>query len=245
MSGPSLVTWLVRFNVRKPPFDDARVRRAFVLATDRDTLAGVEMRGHFFTAAGGVIPPGMPAHSAGIGLPHDVEGARQLFAEAGYPEGRHFPEVVFLSPPSPAVQRAIEQVKAQWEEKLGVAISIDVRDWKTYFGKLHEAKAHLFLDSFMARYPDPDHCLRQVSSEERTGWQNKAYAELLERARRAMDQETRIGLYREADRILAEEAPVIAIGYGRQHLLVKPWVSQIPSSAIKYLFWKDVVIEPH
>jgi oligopeptide transport system substrate-binding protein len=245
MSGPSLATWLVRFKVSSPPFDDVRVRRAFVLATDRDTLAGVDMRGHFFPATGGVIPPGMPAHSAGIGLPYDVEGARQLLAEAGYPEGRDFPEVVFLAPPSPSIQQAIGQVRVQWEEKLGVGISVDARDWTSYFDRHHKEQAHLFFNSFMARYPDPDHCLRQVSSEQRTAWQNGVYAELLEKARRAMDQETRITLYRQADRILIEEAPVIAIGYGRQHLLVKPWVSKVPTSAIKCFFWKDVVIEPH
>jgi oligopeptide transport system substrate-binding protein len=229
MSGPSLATWLVRFNMSRPPFDDVRVRRAFVLATDRETLAGVDMRGHFFPAMGGVIPPGMPAHSAGISLPYDVEGARQLLAEAGYPQGRDFPEVVFLAPPSPSIQQAIGQVQVQWEEKLGVRISVDARDWTSYFDRHHKGEADLFFNSFMARYPDPDHCLRQVSSE----------------ARRAMDQETRITLYRQADRILIEEAPVIAIGYGRQHLLVKPWVSKVPTSAIKYFFWKDVVIEPH
>jgi ABC-type oligopeptide transport system substrate-binding subunit/DNA-binding SARP family transcriptional activator len=245
MSSPSLATWLVRFNVSKRPFDDARVRRAFVLATDRDTLAGVDMRGHFFPATGGVIPPGMPAHSAGIGLPYDVEGARQLLAEAGYAEGRDLPEVVFLAPPSPSVQQAIGQLQEQWGEKLGVRLSVDACDWTSYFERLHQGQAHLFFDSFMARYPDPDHCLRQVSSEERKGWQSETYTDLLEKARRAMDQETRISLYRKADRILIEEAPVIPIGYGRQHLLVKPWVSQVPTSAIKYFFWKDVVIEPH
>jgi oligopeptide transport system substrate-binding protein len=221
------------------------VRRAFVLATDRDTLAGVDMRGHFFPATGGVIPPGMPAHSVGIGLPYDVEEARQLMAESGFAEGRDFPEVGFLAPPSPAIQQAIGQLQVQWEEKLGVGISVDPRDWTSYFERLHKGQAHLFFDSFMARYPDPDHCLRQVSSQERTGWQNEGYAGLLERARRAMDQEARITLYRQADRILIEEAPVIPIGYGRQHLLVKPWISQIPTSAIKYFFWKDVVIEAH
>ncbi len=245
MSGPSLATWLVKFKVSSPPFDDVRVRRAFVLATDRDTLAGVDMRGHFFPATGGVIPPGMPAHSAGIGLPHDVEGARRLLAEAGYPQGRDFPQVVFLAPPSPAIQQAIGQLQAQWREKLDVGISVDARDWTSYFDRHHKEQAHLFFNSFMARYPDPDHCLRQLSGEQRTAWQDGVYAELLERARRAMDQETRITLYRQADRILIEEAPVIPIGYGRQHLLVKPWVSKVPTSAIKCFFWKDVVIEPH
>jgi len=244
ISAPFLATWLVAFNVSRPPFDDARVRRAFVLATDRDTLAGVDMREHFFPATGGVIPPGMPGHSARIGLPHDVEEARKLLAEAGYPEGHGLPEIVFLAPPSPAIQQAIEHLRVQWEEKLGVAMAVDARDWARYFDGHHKGEGDLFFNSFMARYPDPDHCLRLVSSGQRAAWQNDAYAELLERARRAMDQGTRITLYRQADRILIEEAPVIPIGYGRQHLLVKPWVSLMPTSAIKYLFWKDVVIEP-
>jgi ABC-type oligopeptide transport system substrate-binding subunit/DNA-binding SARP family transcriptional activator len=245
VSGPSLATWLVGFNMSEPPFDDVRVRRAFVLATDRDTLAGVDMRGHFFPATGGVVPPGMPGHSAGIGLPHDVERAQQLLAEAGYPDGRDLPVMIFLSPPSPAVQQAIEHVKAQWEKKLGVQISVETRGWEKYFDRHRKGQAHLFFNAFMARYPDPDHCLRGISSGRRTWWRNEAYVGLLEKARRAMDQGERMTLYRQADQILIEEAPVIPTGYGRQHLLVKPWVSKFPTSAIKHLFWKDVIIEPH
>lgn len=245
VSGPSLATWLVGFNMSGPPFDDVRVRRAFVLATDRDTLAGVGMRGHFFPATGGVVPPGMPGHSAGIGVAHDVEGARQLLAEAGYPDSRDLPVMVFLAPPSPAVQQAIEQLQAQWEEKLGVEISVERRGWQEYFDGHRKGEAHLFFDSCMARYPDPDHCLRDVLGGRPTWWRNEAYAGLLEKARRVMDQGERMALYRQADRILIEEAPVIPIGYGRQHLLVKPWVSKFPTSAIKHLFWKDVIIEPH
>lgn len=245
VSGPSLATWLVGFNLSEPPFDDVQVRRAFVLATDRDTLAGVDMSGHFFPATGGVVPPGMPGHSAGIGLPYDVEGALQLLAEAGYREGRDLPVMVFLAPPSPAVQQAIEQLQAQWKNRLGVEISVETRGWDKYFDRHRKGQAHLFFNAFMARYPDPDHCLRGISSGRRTWWRNEAYAGLLEKARRAMDQGERMMLYKQADRILIEEAPVIPIGYGRQHLLVKPWVSKFPTSAIKHLFWKDVIIEPH
>ena len=60
-----------------------------------------------------------------------------------------------------------------------------------------------------------------------------------------MDQEQRMTLYRQADQMLVEEAPIIPVGYGRQHLLVKPWVSTFPTSAIRYWFLKDVIIEPH
>jgi ABC-type oligopeptide transport system substrate-binding subunit/DNA-binding SARP family transcriptional activator len=246
VSGPTLATWLIGFNMSQPPFEDVRVRRAFVLATDRDRLAGVVMRGHFFPATGGLVPPGMPGHSAGIGLPYDPEGARQLLAGAGYPDGRDFPTVVFLTPPSPVVQEAIEYQVAQWQEKLGVEITTETTDWLTYFDRHSKGDAGLFFNAFVADYPDPDHCLRGISSGRRaTWWRNEAYDRLLEEARRAMDQEERMTLYRQADRMLVEEAPIMPIGYARQHLLVKSWVSKFPTSAIKHLFWKDVIIESH
>jgi ABC-type transport system substrate-binding protein len=59
------------------------------------------------------------------------------------------------------------------------------------------------------------------------------------------DQRERIKMYQEADRILVEEAPVIPLTHWRLKLLVKPWVRKCPTSAIKWWFWKDVIIEPH
>jgi ABC-type oligopeptide transport system substrate-binding subunit len=60
-----------------------------------------------------------------------------------------------------------------------------------------------------------------------------------------MDQEERMRLYRQADRILVEEAPILPIGYHRSHRLVKPWVCRYPTSPMGSHFWKDVIIEPH
>jgi ABC-type oligopeptide transport system substrate-binding subunit len=60
-----------------------------------------------------------------------------------------------------------------------------------------------------------------------------------------MNQVERLELYRQADRLLIEEAPVVPLTYERRHLLVKPWVSHYPTSAIQSAFWKDAVIEPH
>ena len=52
-------------------------------------------------------------------------------------------------------------------------------------------------------------------------------------------------MYQQADAILVDEAPVLPVIYRRFHLLVKPWVSTFPTSAIRYWFLKDVIIEPH
>jgi hypothetical protein len=97
VAGPWLCTHFLGFESRWPPFDDWRVRRALALAMDRETLADVILRGYAFPATGGLVPPGMPGHSPEIGLPYDLQAARSLLAEAGYPDGRGFPSITCLA----------------------------------------------------------------------------------------------------------------------------------------------------
>jgi ABC-type oligopeptide transport system substrate-binding subunit len=246
VSGPGLWTYFVGFDVSRPPFDDRRVRRAFTLATDRETLADVTLRGYWFPAKGGLVPPGMPGHSPAIGLPYDPERARQLLAEAGYPGGRGFPVLDALALDTPAVGPTIKYMQAQWLDNLGVEITWKQMAWGRLLDTVDRKTPHMwFAMGWGADYPDPDSFLRTAVWRVRTGWQNKAYDGLVERARRLMDQAEQMRMYQEADRVLVEEAPVLPLYYGRFHLLVKPWVRRYPTSPVRTWFWKDVIIEPH
>jgi oligopeptide transport system substrate-binding protein len=240
---PELITRYVGFDVRRPPFDDRRVRRAFVLATDRETLADMVMRGYHFPATGGFIPPGMPGHSPGIGLPYDPERARQLLAEAGYPGGRGFPVVDALT--GRGHIPLMEYLQPQWEENLGVEIPWEPMEWATFDDRMRRKPPHIFITGWAADYPDPDDFLRMCHFRLFTGWRNDAYDRLVDEARRITEQRKRMKLYGQADRILVEEAPIILLIYARRHLLVKSWVTKYPTSAISWFVWKDVVIEPH
>ena len=61
-----------------------------------------------------------------------------------------------------------------------------------------------------------------------------------------MDQDLRVKLYRQADRILMEEMVVVPTEYGSHEVLMKPWIARLPLGvAGRSEFWKDVVIEPH
>jgi oligopeptide transport system substrate-binding protein len=98
---------------------------------------------------------------------------------------------------------------------------------------------------YTADYPDPDNILRVFEWKRNTHWKKDTYERLVDEARKVMDQEERMKLYKQADRILIEEAPVIPLVYGRYHMLVKPWVKKLIFSAIDPPFWKDITIEPH
>ena len=245
VSTPWLVTWYVVFDVSRPPFDDVRVRQAFVLATDRETLADVAMRGYYFPATGGFIPPGMPGHSPEIGLRYDPGQARQLLAEAGYPGGHGFPGIDSLTTRGGSWMAMGEYLQKQWQENLGVEIAWGKAGWALFLDMLDKEPPHMFFHGWGADYPDPDSFLRLSPLLRHTRWHNEVYGRLVEEARGTMDQVERVKMYKQADKILVEEAAIMPLAYMRWHLLLKPWVRKFPTSAIKRWFWKDVVIEPH
>jgi len=245
VSGPFPSIAYIGFDVNRPPFDDPRVRRAFTLATDRATLADVILRGFAFPTTGGFVPPGIPGHSPGIGLPYDPEQARRLLAEAGYQGGLGFPTVEALAADVPAWASTTEYLQAQWLENLGVEITWKPMAWRDFLDTLSRETPHTWAMGWSADYPDPDSFLRASEWRVTGGWQNEVYDALVEGARRVMNQWERISMYEQAERIMAEEAPVLPLFYMRFHLLVKPWVRRYPTSPHKLWFWKDVIIEPH
>jgi len=239
ISVPELATSYVGFNMSRPPFNDSRVRRAFALAIDRETLADVVMRGYDFPATGGFVPPGMPGHSPEISLPYDPAQARQLLGEAGYPGGHGFPIVDSLTGQGAYGMAVSEYLQAQWRENLGVEITWDAMDWAMFNDQLEREPPHMFFDTgWTADYPDPDIFLNAGPTRRWTGWRNKAYDRLVEQARGATAQGERMKLYHEADRILVEETVIMPLTYRRFHLLLKPWVRKYPTSAIKRLVFE-------
>jgi oligopeptide transport system substrate-binding protein len=246
VSGPYLFTMFMVFDVSRPPFDDPRLRRALVLAVDREAYADMVSQATAFPATGGLIPPGMAGHSPDIGLPYDPDQARQLLAEAGYQpgEGSNFPTVGALA--LLGWTRDREYLETQWRDNLKVETTWGFVELPEFLDRVDQVRPHLFLMGWLADYPDPDNFLRAGRHVMRwTGWRNETYDTLVKAAARVMDPETRIRLYQQAEQILVEEAAVVPLTYGRLHMLIKPWVSHFPVSPLKWWFFKDVVIEPH
>jgi ABC-type oligopeptide transport system substrate-binding subunit len=240
VSLPFPSTFGVAFDVNRPPFDDRRVRRAFVLATDRERLANVVTGGINAPATGGLVPHAMPGHSPGIGLPYDPEQARGLLAEAGYPDGRGFPSVNAVAPHTSI--HYTRYLQPLWRDHLGVDIPWKIGQWSTFLqpGEL----PHLWMYGRPAVYPDPDNFLR-VWSPSRFGWRSERYERLVGQARRMTDQVERMRLYRQAETLLVEEAVILPTVYGQATLLLKPWVRKLPAATFGWFQWKDVILEPH
>jgi ABC-type oligopeptide transport system substrate-binding subunit len=241
VSAPEAITNYVGFDVSRPPFDDPRVRQAFALATDKISLSNVVLGGYMFPATGGFIPPGVPGHTSKIGLGYDPVRAKLLLAEAGFPDGKGFPAVEALA--RERIRPQSEQLEFQWLENLGVEIKWQLLPWRDYLERMDDSPSQLFQFGWMADYPDPDSFLRTGNIQQRTQWRDTAYDDLVEKARRVLEQHERLELYEEADRILVEEVVIIPLTYSRSHVLVKPQVRKFPASSINQWLWKEVVVE--
>jgi oligopeptide transport system substrate-binding protein len=244
---PSLAVVYVAFNTSRPPFDDVRVRRAFAHSIDRETLATVALQGIFTPATGGMVPPGMPGHVPDTAPLFDPQLSRRLLSEAGYPDPSHFPEIECLVPDYPVIALPRQFVASQWQHNLGLTLGWRTLEWSSFLKRLGQDLPELSLFGWVADYPDPDSFLRLAVQEFHAGqiWKHDEYLELVERARRTLDHATRMQLYDRAQKLLAEEVPLIPLLYVRGHYLLKPWIAEYPLSPLRWDYFKDVVIEPH
>ncbi|OGO14008.1 MAG: hypothetical protein A2Y53_04565 [Chloroflexi bacterium RBG_16_47_49] len=232
----------IYFVIDRQPFDNPDIRRAFVLATDRKKLAReIEYQ---FPATGGYVPPGLPGHSPDIGLPYDPQEAQRILAAVGYPQGCGFPRInlliniVGLRKGDNLVFSLLQQM---WQQNLGVTIQKCLHDSATQTFEIHQDFNFFFIGAF-ADNPDPASILQMNFMLEQCHWKNPIYDALIEQGRHIPDHSQRIELYRQADRILVEEAIVLPLFYGCIYELRQPWVQKSAESLIYGSQWKDITL---
>ncbi|MGW8249217.1 MAG: BREX system ATP-binding domain-containing protein [Anaerolineales bacterium] len=230
------------------PFDDLRVRQAFMHAIDKSIIANIPLS-IFIPATGGLVPPSLPGHLPGIGLKFDPQRARQLLDEAGYPGGAGLPEMSVVVMDSPGFRLAVDILVNQWREVLGIEVG---RILKPRRPGLHvkqslEEGQRIALFQVGPDYPDCDWFLRCFVDDfvrSSTEWHIETYDQLLQAARLELDQQRRLKLYQEADKLIIEQAIVAPYYYSVTPTVIKPWV-KLPSCDFAYQLWKDFMIEPH
>jgi ABC-type oligopeptide transport system substrate-binding subunit len=231
----------------QPPLDDVRIRRALAYGLDRQKwMTIIQGDSGARWLQGGVVPPGMAGHSPELGLAFDLERARQLLADAGYPGGKRFPQLKLASLPFPEARR---EFKRQFLDNLG--IQIEITDLPSDLPWWEEVKGdHMLTEAWAADYPDPENFLRQSAfylTLRNHGWHHSRYEQLIEEATRTADRARRLTMYREADRILVnDEVVVVPVFYGEsQTELLKPWVKGYKENALGQFSLKNIIIEPH
>jgi len=213
---PFLGNYFLRFNVNKQPFDDPRVRKAIAMAIDRNLIVQrVTKLGE--VPADSLTPPGAAGYEPPPGPRYDPEKARELLAEAGYPNGDGFPLVSYLYPEVSINKNIAIEIQQMLREELGINISLHKQEWKVYLGSLSSLDYDIGRSSWVGDYNDPNTFLDMFvtgGGNNRTGWSNAEYDALIAEAARTLDEEKRHAIFRRAEEILiSEEAPITPLYY--------------------------------
>jgi peptide/nickel transport system substrate-binding protein len=234
---PTLGLLYVGFNTQVKPFDDKRVRQAFNYAVNKEVIvSNITKMGSL--PANGVLPPGMPGHDPDLqGYSYNPIKAKQLLAEAGYPNGAGFP-VVQLWTVSKAESTKAELAAYQtYLAELGVQVEIHfVDEWTRYAEMLGRGELQMFRYAWYADFPDPDSfffpLLHSAGQPNNMFYRNPQVDKLLEHAREETDYVQRVKLYREAERIVMEDVPWIAQHNHIFEYLYQPYVQGVEVSLL-------------
>lgn len=213
-SAACLATYFYRFNVTRPPLNDVRVRRALALAIDKNRIV------QRITRAGeppapSLVPPGIPGYTGAKGLSYDPEAARASLAAAGFPGGKGFPVISILYNSSEQNEQVATAIQAMWKETLGITVTLRNQEWKVYLNTQEQLDYDICRSSWVGDYNDPHTFLDMFVTgrgNNRTGWSDKIYDQLIERSSREIDGAGRFTLLREAEtRLVEEELPIVPI----------------------------------
>jgi ABC-type transport system substrate-binding protein len=237
---PELGLQYVGFCADRAPFSNELVRRAFIHAVDGEFLVSHYPRSGLYRAAtrGGAIPPAMPAHSHRVGLEYDLDKARALLDEAGYPGGKGLPEIRMVVP---SWLLPVEPLHELWKPigaRVEVIPSPGHVDWEVL------EDAHLWWTGWTADYPDPDGFFRGLLLlGQWPFYRDDDILGLLERGRSLRDQGERMRIYHEIDHLwVGERAAILPVAYPRSVLLRRPWVVGLWASPLSRAHLDTVVV---
>ena len=242
---PYCGTYYYRANVTRPPMDDKRVRRAFAMAINRKELIENVTRGGEGLAFN-LTPPGTAGYTFVGGVEEDVEAARALLAEAGYPEGKGLPPIEILYNTSEAHKVIAEALQRMWKVNLGADVRLMNQDWKVYLSSMNTLDYGLARSAWIADFLDPVNfleCFITGGGNNRTGFSSPEYDTLIAGAYQEPDPERRFDLLQQAETILVEEAPIIPIYFYTWKFLQSPKVKGFMPNILGYIRWKDLYLE--
>ncbi len=225
-AGSFLGSYYYSVSVTKPPFDDKRVRQALAYAIDRAQITQFVMH-NSVQPWGRFVPDGFPEYPYPEAVMFDPKKARSLLAEAGYPNGEGFPPIEILFNTSEDHKKIAEAIQAMWKKHLGIQVSLTNQEWASYLRSTRALEYQVARRSWIGDYLDPNTflaCLKSGDGNNRTGWSNARYDELLQRAARERDPRRRMQLLGEAESIALDEMPYLPIYSYRTREFVAPYV---------------------
>jgi ABC-type oligopeptide transport system substrate-binding subunit len=226
--GPQLRSWAdltvtyYGFDTRRPPFNDARVRRAFAEAIDWKRIVQLA-DGSQALPATSIVPPGIPGRSDMNFQPtFDPAAAKQLLAVAGYADPATFPAVTLVT----AGSGYDDAIVAQLKQNLGITVKYESNDFATFFQRLGATDGPQFWAlSWVADYPSPYDFLGLLLGSNQPNnygrWSSPTFDDALARASATTDAAAIRAAYDQAEAVVRDEVPIVPVAYDSSAALAR------------------------
>ena len=228
-------TYYISLNDQEEPFTDIRVRKALSLAIDRDYVANTIMQG-IYTPATALVGPGIVDENgyfmdnANGGEPYisddyeaNLEEAKSLLAEAGYPDGEGFPTITYSANDAGYHIPVAEYLQQAWGD-LGITLNIDKVEWSSFIPMRRAGDYDISRNGWSMDYNDPSNMLELFTTNNGNNdgkYANPEFDQVIEDSRVA-DKATHFEKLHEAEDILMNDAACIPVAYYNDFWLQSP-----------------------
>ncbi len=256
---PIIGTYYLNLNCNKDMFKDARVRKAFSLAIDRKYVAETIMQGTY-TAAGNFMGPGWLdtdntefVNNSNGGKPYidtenyeaNLEEAKKLMADAGYPNGEGFPKFSYTTNDSGYHKAVAEYLQQAWAQ-LGVEMDVNIVEWASFTPMRRDGEYDAARNGWVGDYSDPSNMLDLLYSTNGNNdgkFNNADYDKAMEESRATVDPKERSAALHKAEDILMEEAGCVPVAYYNDFWMQSPKIKGMWHSAYGYWYFMYADIE--
>ena len=236
------------FDLRNELLADKRVRQAIAYAINNEDLVKTVFNGSASVATS-PVPKITTGHNENSNnYPQNIEKAKQLLAEAGYPNG--FNIELFVSEDNQRIDMAV--IIQDNLKKIGINAEIKTFQWAAYVSTIENPNIikPLFIMSWNISNDDPDEVLYPLYHSSQIDahtnvvfYKNEKFDNLISEARETTDKEKRIELYKKAQDIIQEELPHYTLVYPKQNFAYKASIKNIKYNKRAYLDFQDTIIE--
>ena len=223
------------FNCSKDYLSDARVRKALSMALNREVITQT-IEASKPEPAYAFVPHGINYEGSdkdfrdtvGNLFEENVDEAKSLMAEAGYPDGEGFPTLTLITQNDQEQKDMAQAMQAMWKDNLGVNAEITTYESKVYWDEQRNGNFDICYDGWVGDYPDAStnlECFTLTKNDYQCRWLNddaRKYNDMLMEARSLADNTKRMELFTDAEKLLIDEMPIIPLNYRNAQLLVKP-----------------------
>jgi oligopeptide transport system substrate-binding protein len=233
-------------NVKNSPLKIKAIRQAINYGFDRKKMVKYLRRNLGVAATAGFIPPGLPSFDANKvkGYDYNPDKVKELLFLAGYPEGKKLPEITLYT--AEQYLDIAEYVQSQLGE-LGIKMKIEVQKASVLYQNIASTKINFFRKSWIADYPDAENFLSLFYSKNwspagfnYTHYYNPQFDLMYEKSQSELNDSIRYDYYRQMDRLLIDDAPVVPLFYDQVVRLVQNNIEGLTSNSMNMLSLKKV-----